>query len=62
MAYPICDKPGEFPIYLMSDDEIADPSAVLLNPAPGTMAVTAGFNTIKQVDEEGTWVEFGGGA
>ena len=61
MAKIIQDQPGSFTIYLLSDAEIADPTAVaeLTNAAPGTMAVTAGFNTIKQLDESGTWTASG---
>jgi len=61
MATLIQAQPGSFPIYMLTDAEIADPTDVpeLANAAPGTMAVTAGFNTIKQVDESGTWVESG---
>ena len=61
MAILIQAQPGSFPIYMLTDAEIADPTAVaeLTNAAPGTMAVTAGFNTIKQLDASGTWVESG---
>lgn len=57
MAILIQAQPGSFPIYMLTDAEIADPSDVpeLANAAPGTMAVTAGLGTIKQLDESGTW-------
>ena len=57
MAILIQAQPGSFPIYMLTDAEIADPSDVpeLVNAAPGTMVVTAGFGTIKQLDEDGTW-------
>jgi hypothetical protein len=61
---PIYDKPGEPAMYLLTADEIAGNdaalNALLPNAEPGTMATVAGFGTIKQKAEDGSWATFGG--
>lgn len=61
---PIYDKPGEPAIYLVTAAEIASEDTalneLLPNAEPGTMITVAGFGTIKQKAEDGSWATFGG--
>lgn len=61
----IYDRPGEPPVYLASEDEIdytdEEINSALPGATPGTMLATAGYGTIRQKAEDGSWVTVTGG-
>ena len=63
----ISDRPGEPTVYLLDDTEIeltsSEINELLPDAAPGTVITNAGFRTVKQRDEVGSWatVDLGSG-